>query len=97
MSLALFENEFSGPSGPVPTSNNGRISTASGLAISCSLECERLREEGASQRNGKVPGNLDCGTCGTRHLGIWGPGWEAESFILEGGSRGYREMELVKV
>lgn len=60
-------------------------------------ECERLREEGASQRNGKVPGNLDCGTCGTRHLGIWGPGWEAESFILEGGSRGYREMGLVKV
>lgn len=44
-----------------------------------------------------MPGNLDCGTCGTPHLGIWGSGGKAESFILEGGSRGYREMELVKV
>lgn len=30
VSLALFENESFGLSGPVPTSNNGRISTASG-------------------------------------------------------------------
>lgn len=41
VSLALFENESSGPSGPVPTFNNGRISTASGLAISCSLQSVR--------------------------------------------------------
>lgn len=48
-----FESESSGPSGLVPTSNNGRISTASGLAISCSLTgCERLREEGASTSRG---------------------------------------------
>lgn len=54
VSLALFESKPSGPSGPVPTSNNGRISTASGLAISCPLpECERLREEGASTPRGQ--------------------------------------------
>lgn len=54
VSPALLESKSAGPSGPVPTSNNGRISTASGLAISCSLPgCERLREEGASTPRGQ--------------------------------------------
>lgn len=102
VSLALFENESSGPSGLVTTSNNGRISTASGLAISCSLPgCERLRGGGGGL-NAKGIGRcleiwMEYGTCGTEHLGAWGSGWEAESYILEGGSWGYREMELVEV
>lgn len=48
-----FWSESPGPTGPVPTWNNGRISTASGLAISCSLPgCARLREEAASAPRG---------------------------------------------
>lgn len=49
----LFVSESPGPHEPVPTYNNGRISTTSGLAISCSFSgCERLREEGASALRG---------------------------------------------
>lgn len=77
VSLALFESESSGPLGPVPTSNNGRISTASGLAISCSLpECERLREEGAltPRGTGRCLEMFGVWDLWTGHLGIWGSG-----------------------
>lgn len=100
MSLALFESKSSGPSGPVPTSNNGRISTASGLAVSCSLPgCERLREEGGlnAKGNRKVPGN------------IWGMGcvgqdtWESgvlarrrDLLFLRGEVGGCREIDFIE-
>lgn len=74
-SLALFESKPPGPSGPVPTVTMARISTASGLAVSCSLpECERLREEG-SLSQGEWEGAwkyLGHGTCGTGHFGDMG-------------------------
>lgn len=77
MSLALFESRSSGASGPVPTSNNGRISTASGLAVSCSLPgCERLREEGASTPRGtgrclEIFGVWDLWDRTLGNLGFW--------------------------
>lgn len=98
VSRALLESKSAGASGPVPTSNNGRISTASGLAISCSLPgCERLREEGASTPRGQEDAwkCLGYGTCGTGHLGDLGCGWEAESFPLAGRRKGCREVRAV--
>lgn len=77
MSLALFESKSSGPSGPIPTSNNGRISTTSGLAVSCSLPgCERLREEGASTPRGtgrclEIFGVWDLWDRTLGNLGFW--------------------------
>lgn len=98
VSPALFESKSLGPCGPVPTCNNGRISTASGLAISCALpRCERLRKEGASTPRGTGRClEMGHGTCGTGHLGIWGSGREAQSFILERRCKGCREMELIE-
>lgn len=62
VSLILFQSESSGPSGPVPASNNGRISTASGLTVSCFLSgCESWGGGGGCHRakgSRKVPGNV---------------------------------------
>lgn len=95
VSLALFENESLAPLGQYPLLTMAGFPLPPAWPFPALFQCERLREEGASKRNGKVPGNWDCGTCGT--LGDLGSGWEAESFTLEGGSRGYREMELVEI
>lgn len=82
VSLPFFESESPGAHGPVPTYNNGRISTISGLAISCSFSgCERLREEGASA-SGEEEGAWKSVGYGTwdRTLGIWQGGL----FLFEG-------------
>lgn len=87
----FLENESPGSFRPVPISNNGRISTTSGLTVSCSHPgCERLKEGGGLHTKGdrKVPGNhWSMGTCEAGHVGIWSSGWEAEPFIL-GGNNG---------